>query len=679
MKPRYSILLTIFVLSLNFSFAEFEQQDEPSQGFNVPGGFDLGLPESSAADPEYIAQEKFVDEMTTVYTWIAANSTQFVSGCRENREQLVTTINSVIQQAQETSTVCKLFEAEAAACDPDLFCSRFEHGMPIPPGMESAFREAGLDPETVSVNDMTQDVAIKICKAQSGKEFERQKERNEKMKDNLKSQIPAFRQKCEEFEKMMEQGRQGPTLPDFQFGMPQQGDYGPQQGQQYGPPQGDYGPPIGDHGPQTGDYGPPAGDYGPPTGDYGPPTGQPYDQPPEQQPFQQPQETIQQPQEVSQPTTETTPTPEPAPAPEPTPEVTTSPQPNVLNAITGFAFILAFEEEPAQTIPQDYSAPPEEFVPPQDYSQPPQDYQQGYPPQEYDQGYRSPMQGDNYGFDRISEGTMPHQGQPFGTPENYRPPQGDSSYNEEGFNRERQFGDRQEGFGSQQNNGPQQGGPHMGPSPEELCEMSDDELVDSFIGNMDKFAPQEREIDAMCTRESSKILRELNGLKLGIAKCKANAAIDCAAKQESVKSCNEIKENPETISKILVNTMCRRFGIRADATEARGGLYDVATEFYDDDPALANQLGDTADKTTEERNKLGFFNYILGDSEYGGNLQERAEKLRGVRERLATEGDADPQSISQIDDEIEKLETEGQQFTNVFDIGRIGRMFGSKE
>jgi len=215
MNFRYAILLTILILASAFSFAQSQPSQNTSQGLDVQVGFDLGLPESSAADPEYIAQERFVDEMTTVYTWIAANSTQFVSGCREDRAQLVTTINSVISQAQETSTVCKLFEAEAAACDPDLFCSRFEQGMPIPPGMESVFGEAGLDPENISVNDMTQDVAIRICKAQSGKEIDRQKERNEKMKENLRGQIPAFRQKCEEFKKMMEQGQQGPRLPDF--------------------------------------------------------------------------------------------------------------------------------------------------------------------------------------------------------------------------------------------------------------------------------------------------------------------------------------------------------------------------------------------------------------------------------------------------------------------------------
>src|SRR3989344_8881326 len=201
MNFRYVILLAIFVLTSNFSFAQFGQGSQQGPGFGMPGGFDLGLPESSAADPEYIAQEKFVDEMTTVYTWVAANSTQFVHGCRENREQLITTINSVIVQAQEASTVCRQFEAEAASCDPELFCSRFERGMPIPPGIESAFREAGLDPTNISVNDMTPDVAIKICKAQSGKELEKQKDRNEKMKDNLRSQVPAFRQKCEEYKK----------------------------------------------------------------------------------------------------------------------------------------------------------------------------------------------------------------------------------------------------------------------------------------------------------------------------------------------------------------------------------------------------------------------------------------------------------------------------------------------
>src|SRR3989344_2744465 len=285
MNFRYVILLAILVLTSNFSFAQFGQGSQQGQGFGMPGGFDLGLPESSAADPEYIAQEKFVDEMTTVYTWVAANSTQFVQGCRENRAQLITTINSVIEQAQEASTVCKLFEAEAAACDPELFCSRFEQGMPIPTGMESAFREAGLDPENVSVNDMTQDVAIKICKAQSGKEFEKQKERTEKMKENLKSQIPAFRQKGEEFKQMMEsQDQYGPRLPDFSFGMPPQGGYGTQQGMPQGQPY------------QQQPYNPPQ-QYNPPQGEQ-----QPYNQPLEQQqPFQEPQETFEQPQEVSQP------------------------------------------------------------------------------------------------------------------------------------------------------------------------------------------------------------------------------------------------------------------------------------------------------------------------------------------------------------------------------------------
>lgn len=219
----------------------------------------------------------------------------------------------------------------------------------------------------------------------------------------------------------------------------------------------------------------------------------------------------------------------------------------------------------------------------------------------------------------------------------------------------------------------------MGPSPEEMCDMSDDELINSFLGNMDKYAPQEKEIDIMCAREASNAVKELNGLKLGIAKCKANAAIDCAAKQESVKSCNEIQQSPESVSKVLVDTMCRRFGVSSTSGETKGGLYDVASKVYNEDPALANQLGDTADKTVEDRSKLDFFNYVLGDSEYGGNLQERADKLRGVRDRLAAEGNADPQAISQIDAEISKLETEGNQFSNILDIGRIGKIFGPKD
>src|SRR3989344_1490688 len=259
MNSRYALLLAVLLFTSNFSFAQSIQQDQTSQGLNMPVGFDLGLPGVSAADPKYVAQEKFVDEMTTVYTWIAGNSTQFVQGCREDRSTLVDTITTVIQQAQEASTVCMQFEAEAAACDPDLFCSRFESGMPIPPGMDSVFREAGIDPDNLSVNDITQDVAIKICKAQAGKETDKVKERQEKMKENLRSQIPEFRQKCEQMKERMEsEGSYGTRRPAFVGPGPQQG---PPQGQQYGPPQ----------------------------GNYGPQQGMPHQQPYEQQPFNPPQ------------------------------------------------------------------------------------------------------------------------------------------------------------------------------------------------------------------------------------------------------------------------------------------------------------------------------------------------------------------------------------------------------
>ncbi len=209
--------------------------------------------------------------------------------------------------------------------------------------------------------------------------------------------------------------------------------------------------------------------------------------------------------------------------------------------------------------------------------------------------------------------------------------------------------------------------------------MTDDELVENFMGGMDRLGQMENEIDVMCGRESTQMLKGIKELKLGIAQCKASAAIDCVVKQENVKSCGEIKDNPSSIAKTITNSMCRRFGVRADSKEAKGGLYDVAEKFYEDDPALANQLGDTADTVREEKKKLNFFSYVFGDSQYGSALEERAERLGAIKEKLSGEENPDQESINQIDEEIKKLGEEGGQFKNLLDIGRIGKAFSGEE
>ncbi|MCR4368811.1 MAG: hypothetical protein NUV67_02795 [archaeon] len=599
------------------------------------GGFDMGLPQSSAAEPEYIAQQKFVDEMTTVYTWIASNSTDFIQGCREDREALITSVSQVVGQAQEASTVCAEFQAEAAACNPDIFCSRFESGMPVPPEMKSVLKDAGYDPENVTIKDMTQEMAIKMCEAQMEKEISKTSQRQEKLKENIRSQIPEFRKKCEEFERASEEREQNIRLPDF---FPQNNGPGPQGPQEpFNPrPQNEYQEPLGEE-------------------PFYPPTDQAY---PQEREYQESQPDYQQPDEENPSLPQEQPTePEPMqePATEPAPEATASTEWKATNAVTGFIFILNFEDEEA---PQEiFDEEIQEAQGPQEIDQPAngvegleENYNQpGYLPpfiNSPEQSTEKPYP--DYGNQQGQPPYQQYNNQPQG---NYQPPQNYES-------RPRDMGQR---------------GP--GPSPEDLCGMSDDEIVESYLGNMGNYGPSKTEVNARCLQESKHILREIGQLKLGIAQCKANAALDCAAKQESVKSCDEIKESPEKISGVIVNNMCRRFGIRADSSEAGGGLYDIAEEFYENDPALANQLGDTADQRREDKQKLNVFSYIIGDSEYSKKMKERADKLRAVKQRLDQGEVEDPEVVEQLEMEIQDLESEGNQFGNILDLGRVGRMF----
>ena len=661
-------LIALIAFALFFPAPAFAQTEEDfGRGFGPYGGFDMGLPESSAADPEYVAQEKFIEEMTTVYTWIASNSGEFVQGCKSDREALVASMVSVIQNAQETSTTCKRFEAEAAACNPEVFCSQFEQGMPMPPEMRSALKDAGYDPSALTINDVTPEMALMVCKAQFSRELSRMKEQSERMKEAVRKQIPEFRSKCAEFKKRMEEGFEGPRLPEFNFPMPQQQ---PQRQQPMQGPQPNYEQPR-----QQQDYYPQDYTYEdrPPENFY---PEQPYQEPFPQEPLQgEPQpykEPFQEPAPTSEPAPEPAPASEPAPAPEPAPEATTSP--SIYNAIiTGLATLLNFEGEteaapaepepqPSETVSPEPAAQvpetaPEQQEPLSDYPLPSEGFDIEYNPQDFGPPYgemdyearddgRGPKPYEGYGYNMPQQG--PSQGYPGPQP---------------GY-------DQGQGYGGPGPGG--YGGPGM--SPEAMCELSDEELVETFAGQSDAFLPKESQITARCATEASNIVRGINSMKLSIAKCKANAALDCAAKQESVKSCNELKENPENIAKTLVANMCRRFGVRADSGETSGGLYDIAEEFYDVDPALANQLGDTADKTAEDKKNLNFFSYVLGDAEYGKKLKDRAEKLKAVKERLG-EREEDSALIGEIDEQIEKIESEGSQFENFFDFSRIGRAF----
>jgi len=88
--------------------------------------------------------------------------------------------------------------------------------------------------------------------------------------------------------------------------------------------------------------------------------------------------------------------------------------------------------------------------------------------------------------------------------------------------------------------------------------MTDEEIVDSYTQNMGS-GPSEAEIDYQCKVQSSNTLNEMSRYKLEIAMCRADAALDCQAKQQAADSCSQMKESPDKVAELLVNNVCRRF------------------------------------------------------------------------------------------------------------------------
>lgn len=693
-------ILFSFLLLLPVSFSE----DQPFAGVDTT--FGINMPQTSAADPEFVAQEKFTEEVTSVYNWIASNGTEFIQGCKGDRAALVSRLGDVIKNAQETSNVCRQFEEEASSCNPESFCSKFEKGIPFPPEVKIALKQMGRDPETIKPEDFDRSLAMQMCKAMFGKEIGRMKAQQDKMKENLKSQVPKFREGCKKMEEFREKGMQGPQLPTFDIPKEfNQGNYGPQgQGQNYGPPQNNYPAERRTEPYRDECFSPPPQCPGGArssctTGrwvcedpsNYRPPeVRQPEN--PQIQPLPPQEQQPLPPQEQQVPTTtEQPPAPQP-PAPEPIPQApaveplppapvqpeqpaqatTSAKKKTIVPAKTTGLEVLRGEQSPPQGPPADGR----QFEQGSNY-RPPQG--QPYGPQGFgdpqERGFGPPQ---NYGPNGVQE---------FGQPPGFGPNGFGPQNNDSGPQEQRYDPNRQQGYNQQQNyqNGPQgyqgglqggydQGPRGPGPSPEELCEMTDDELIETFMGGAQNYGPDEKDAEEMCSNEAGKIVKEFAGMKLGIAQCKANAALECAAKKESAKSCEQARQDPAQISENIINSMCRRYGIRADAKQASGGLYDVAKKFYANDPALADQLGDAADKTIEDKQKLNFFSYVFGDPNYGQTLKQRSERLKAIKAKLTDEGDKE--TITEIENEIAKLDSESSQFNNVLDIGRIGRMFG---
>lgn len=219
------------------------------------------------------------------------------------------------------------------------------------------------------------------------------------------------------------------------------------------------------------------------------------------------------------------------------------------------------------------------------------------------------------------------------------------------------------------NNQPQN--PGQGMRPEILCGLSDDELIEVYTEQM-RFGPNKEDIDLRCKDDAKRMYSEISKSKLELAKCKANVALDCDARQQSLTDCTEMKENPDKIADAIIKKMCRRYDVPKN-TDLK--LYDVANKWQDLDEAFADQMGETADQTMEDRNTLGVASYFFGNGDYAKKLKERAEKLREIQNRLKEQGVDDTETIDALEQQANDFESEANKFGSFFDIRRLGYMF----
>jgi len=677
------------------------QQNNQNVGFSMgASGVDFGMP-SSVADPEYVAQQKFAEAMTTAYTWISTNSTDFIKGCKEDRDGLVQKLNFVIQQAQETSTACKRFETESATCNPETFCANFEKGqLPMPPEAKIAFKLAGYNPNTLTMNSINEDMLMKVCMGSFESEMAKVKQKAEKMKEQIKSQLSNFRTQCTEMKKREEQQmNQGFRLPGFgpmqngpngqqmNVGGGQQGPGGckdigapPSQNCHTEPPQGC--PERWECGNQTQYNQQPQGggrQGNPPqcqcgwncnNGAYNcntcnqqqqPPQGQ---APPQCGADQHLEGNIcvsnQQTQQPQQPPTE----PQQPPAQPPTEQPPASTAPSIIETIiTGFQILTnttsADSTASTTTTTSTETTQPTTTTSNTASSNEPQ---QPIPTQQGGggQGMQCPV-GEYYGINDMGQKSCIKTGNSGGFGQN---PQ----MNGGGFGVPQQNGGQM-----MQQQGPQMGG--QGMPLEKMCDLTDEDIIDLFAGNMANNMTSTEQVKSQCQSMAAQSLKNMANMKLQIAQCKANVALDCEAKKQMIQSCKEVQQDPASIAKTMVDNMCRRFGVSTSQKETTGQLYDLAQKFYNADPALANQLGDTADKTKEDQKKLDIISYVLGNGNYGNTLNERAQKLEAVKERLQSSGNADIEAINALETQIKELKDEAGKFSNALDITRLGYLF----
>lgn len=656
--------------------------------------FNSGVPDTSFASSEYMAQQKMIDGMTTAYNWISLNSAKFVEGCKGDRSALYSELSGIMAQAQDASTICARFGQEAKSCNPELLCEQMMSGKFLPPQMEAALKKAGYDPENLGAGGITQEMIVKACIVQGQPQIDARTQMIENAKQGVLQQIPGVRANCEAWKK--NQQGQGPniTLPQIniqpqmvmqnmqqQRTMQQRADIGekayykctpettpkcqpnehpecrenawncvaPQQstgegngGMMQCPPQG----------PDCGPNAPPYCENGT------------WRCPQAQQQEQATQQT-----ETSTTTTATE-----------TTTSTTQEETGTTTTETGGGT----DSGSAQTAAEGGITASTTGL-----------MVAGSGTGVCGNGLCEPDLGESYencGNDCM-KGTQIAETQKDGTWSSV-PSQAVAGIAQQGGGTMVATSSSGGGGGNimpagQQVQGggqygqPMGGGQYVrqsyvqGPSPEMLCGMTDDEIVSAYVTMPMNAGNDVKMLEYNCQQESWRILGEMNNYKLGKAKCSADAALDCEAKNQAVKNCNEFRSDPSALAKEIVDNGCRRFGVTATGADTEGKLYDVAKRWINSDPALGNQLMDTADKKLQEQKSLGIGDYLIGNGDYSNKLSETAKSLRAIREKMVSGGVTDTDTLTKLDEEAKALETEAGQFNNLAGIiGRLGLMFG---
>lgn len=179
-----------------------------------------------------------------------------------------------------------------------------------------------------------------------------------------------------------------------------------------------------------------------------------------------------------------------------------------------------------------------------------------------------------------------------------------------------------------------------------------------------------------CKEMASRIAGDIGHVKVRFAECKAHAAVMCAAKKDAATTCKSTVDNPREVAADIVSQMCRKFGVIKAEKVATQRFQNVVSKFFDEDPALANQLGDTVEKTSEEQKKLDLVSHLFGNGDYANKVKERSEKLEAIVAKLESSGAADSEALAALKEQSQELKKESDLFSSFFNLNRLGRIFG---